>query len=132
MTAHNLTASSSSASTVRPLAPKRTPSAVSTQGIEDRGVRAHLKDLLPLSKHALFHVRLTIHQLWNVPLVSGAFSVKWKFQNVHSVRGSGMTMREGLKAKMRKGKGKEGDGGEEERVESNAGPLTSVVRFDPD
>ncbi|KAI5121924.1 hypothetical protein M0805_000253 [Coniferiporia weirii] len=50
------------------------------------GVRAHLAEILPIPRHALFAVRLTIHQLWNVPLVAGEFSVKWKFQHVHKVR----------------------------------------------
>lgn len=50
------------------------------------GVRAHLAELLPITRHASFSVELTIHQLWNVPLVSGDFSTRWKFQNVTRAR----------------------------------------------
>ncbi|KAL5514717.1 hypothetical protein ACEPAG_2033 [Sanghuangporus baumii] len=57
---------------------------------QHHGVRAHLADLLPLQRHALFDVKLTIHQLWNVPLVTGEFSVKWKFQHIHRERVGGI------------------------------------------
>lgn len=89
----------SSTSTVRPKSPSS-----SGQGhlhtraelpLPKNSVRTHLADFLPLPRHALFHVKVTIHQLWNVPFVNGRYSVRWKFQNVQSVRGSG------LKAKMR-------------------------------
>ncbi|KAJ6625110.1 N-terminal C2 in EEIG1 and EHBP1 proteins-domain-containing protein [Mycena sp. CBHHK59/15] len=46
------------------------------------GLRAQLKHLIP--RHALFHVRITIHQLASVPLVHGEFGVRWKFKNVHN------------------------------------------------
>lgn len=49
-------------------------------------MRAHLAELLPIARHASFSVELTIHQLWNVPLVSGDFSVRWKFQNANPMR----------------------------------------------
>ncbi|KAJ7674185.1 N-terminal C2 in EEIG1 and EHBP1 proteins-domain-containing protein [Mycena rosella] len=49
------------------------------------GLRAQLHHLLP--RHALFHVRITIHQLASVPLVSGEFGVRWKFKNTHKVKG---------------------------------------------
>ena len=76
-------ATASSTSTVKP---HRSPS-MQTQS-HSVAKRSQLLDLLPISRHSLFHVRLTIHQLWNVPLVDGSFSVKWKFHNVHSIRGS--------------------------------------------
>ncbi|KAJ7022616.1 N-terminal C2 in EEIG1 and EHBP1 proteins-domain-containing protein [Mycena alexandri] len=49
------------------------------------GLRAQLHHLLP--RHALFQVRITIHQLASVPLVNGEFGVKWKFKNTHKVKG---------------------------------------------
>ncbi|KAK0554287.1 hypothetical protein OC846_002170 [Tilletia horrida] len=36
-------------------------------------------------KHAYFYVRLTIHELKNVPLISGEFQVKWRFKHTHPV-----------------------------------------------
>lgn len=89
MTSSHFTASSST-STVKPfhaLAP--------SQNRLPHSVRSQLYDLLPLPRHALFHVRLTIHQLWNVPLVSGDFCVRWKFHKVHSVRGNGTSKKKG-------------------------------------
>lgn len=32
------------------------------------------------NKHSSFSVKLTIHDITNVPLVSGSFSVRWKFR----------------------------------------------------
>ncbi|KAH8112316.1 hypothetical protein DFH11DRAFT_1745178 [Phellopilus nigrolimitatus] len=75
---YSFSASNPSRSPIVPLSPSKSQS-----------VRAHLAELLPLPRHALFAVRLTIHQLWNVPLVSGEFSVKWKFQHVQKTRASG-------------------------------------------
>ncbi|KAM6501147.1 N-terminal C2 in EEIG1 and EHBP1 proteins domain containing protein [Amanita muscaria] len=37
-----------------------------------------------LPRHAYFRAHLKIHQISNIPLVSGRFSVRWKFKNVHS------------------------------------------------
>ncbi|KAJ7178617.1 N-terminal C2 in EEIG1 and EHBP1 proteins-domain-containing protein [Mycena crocata] len=51
------------------------------------GLRAQLHHLLP--RHALFHVRITIHQLASVPLVNGEFGVRWKFKNTHKLKGKG-------------------------------------------
>ncbi|KAL5497879.1 hypothetical protein ACEPAH_2810 [Sanghuangporus vaninii] len=67
-------------------APSSTLSLPFKSAHQHHGVRAHLAELLPLPRHALFDVKLTIHQLWNVPLVAGEFSVKWKFQHVHRER----------------------------------------------
>ncbi|CAD6890578.1 unnamed protein product [Tilletia laevis] len=36
-------------------------------------------------KHAYFYVRLTIHELKNVPLITGEFQVKWKFKGSHPI-----------------------------------------------
>lgn len=124
----------SSTSTVRPKSPRSTTTGlINTQAVAQPSKRTHLADFLPLPRHTLFHVRLTIHQLWNVPYVSGRFSVRWKFQNVQSVRGNG------LKAKMRasaaaasvsnltathKGKGRVVSG---ESVESNATGSDSLL-----
>ena len=36
-------------------------------------------------KHSYFHVELTIHELENVPLVTGLFSCKWKIKGAHSL-----------------------------------------------
>lgn len=96
----------SSTSTAKP--PKH-PAAPSPQTRPQHSVRSQLYDLLPLPKHALFNVKLTIHQLWNVPLVGGEFSVRWKFQKVHAVRGSSGAAggHGGGFRKSSKGKGKE-------------------------
>ncbi|KAF7375023.1 C2 NT-type domain-containing protein [Mycena sanguinolenta] len=51
------------------------------------GLRAQLHHLIP--RHALFHVRITIHQLASVPLVHGEFGARWKFKNTHKVKGKG-------------------------------------------
>ncbi|KAG0703533.1 hypothetical protein DFH29DRAFT_435658 [Suillus ampliporus] len=59
------------------------------------GFRAQLAHLLP--RHAVFLLRLTIHQLSSVPLVHGEFEVQWKFK--------GVTSGGGLLGKV-KGKGK--------------------------
>lgn len=50
-------------------------------------------------RHALFRVHLTIHDISNVPLVTGKFAVKWKFRNAHSSHSS-----------LTNGKGREGAG----------------------
>ncbi|KAJ9479726.1 C2 NT-type domain-containing protein [Pseudozyma hubeiensis] len=36
-------------------------------------------------KHSYFHVELTIHELTNVPLVTGLFACKWKVKGSHSL-----------------------------------------------
>jgi N-terminal C2 in EEIG1 and EHBP1 proteins len=50
---------------------------------------AHIRDLLPLPKHTTFHVKLAIHQLYNVPFVSGDFRIKWKFTHLQAVNSDG-------------------------------------------
>ena len=55
------------------------------------------KQLLP--RHALFHVRVTIHQLASVPLVKGEFGIRWKFKKVKPRKENG-------KERHDKGKGK--------------------------
>ena len=49
-------------------------------------LRSHLFNILP--KHALFKVKLHIHQISNVPLLGGDFAVKWRFRNVQSPGGN--------------------------------------------
>ncbi|KAG2076282.1 hypothetical protein BDR04DRAFT_1090263 [Suillus decipiens] len=56
----------------RPASPSTHPS----------GFRAQLAHLLP--RHAIFLLRLTIHQLNSVPLVNGEFEVRWKFKGATS------------------------------------------------
>lgn len=51
-----------------------------------------------MPRHALFHVRVNIHQLESVPLVKGEFGIRWKFKKVKSPKGNG------------KGKGRSDDG----------------------
>ncbi|SPO26724.1 uncharacterized protein UTRI_04031_B [Ustilago trichophora] len=36
-------------------------------------------------KHSYFHVHITIHELTNVPLVTGLFACKWKIKGSHSL-----------------------------------------------
>ncbi|KAL0575306.1 hypothetical protein V5O48_006657 [Marasmius crinis-equi] len=54
------------------------------------GLRAHLQHLLP--RHAVFHVRVQIHQISSVPLVHGHFGVRWKFRRVKSSAGSAVNL----------------------------------------
>ncbi|TFK69857.1 hypothetical protein BDN72DRAFT_857388 [Pluteus cervinus] len=58
----------------------------SSHNHQNNGFRAQLHHFLP--KHTWFHVRLQIHQLANVPLISGEFGVKWRFKGVHAVPGT--------------------------------------------
>ncbi|UZJ55275.1 hypothetical protein CBS101457_004595 [Exobasidium rhododendri] len=37
-------------------------------------------------KHAYFHVRITIHELVNVPLVTGRFKARWRVKNIHGLQ----------------------------------------------
>ncbi|KAG8859752.1 hypothetical protein FRB96_004326 [Tulasnella sp. 330] len=52
----------------------------------DDGLGHKLRSLLPLSRHATFSIRLTIHDVTNIPFVQGSFAVRWKFR---SVKGGG-------------------------------------------
>ncbi|KAH7882980.1 hypothetical protein F5I97DRAFT_161244 [Phlebopus sp. FC_14] len=52
------------------------------------GLRAHFSHLLP--RHAVFLVRLTVHELHNVPLVHGEFGVRWKVKGVTSPSSGGI------------------------------------------
>ncbi|KAG2133697.1 N-terminal C2 in EEIG1 and EHBP1 proteins-domain-containing protein [Suillus clintonianus] len=68
-----------------------------TPTVHPSGFRAQLAHLLP--RHAVFLLRLTIHELSNVPLVHGEFEVRWKFKGVTSgggllgkVKGRGKAM----------------------------------------
>lgn len=45
-------------------------------------LRHQLHNLLP--RHTYFNASLIIHQITNVPFVSGDFAVRWKFKNVHA------------------------------------------------
>ncbi|KAJ6552207.1 N-terminal C2 in EEIG1 and EHBP1 proteins-domain-containing protein [Mycena vulgaris] len=63
--------------------PRRNPDDDATPA--PTGLRAQLHHLLP--RHALFHVRITIHQLASVPLVHGEFGVRWRFKNTHKLKG---------------------------------------------
>ncbi|KAG6861141.1 hypothetical protein C0995_003408 [Termitomyces sp. Mi166 len=65
------------------------------------GLRAQLNHLLP--RHAFFHVSLQIHQITNIPLVSGEFAVKWKFKNAYGASGNktGSGLFGGLKARRK-------------------------------
>lgn len=58
-------------------------------------IRSHIFNILP--KHALFKVKLHVHQMSNVPLLGGDFAVKWRFRNVQSPGGS----HTGLLSKMK-------------------------------
>ena len=40
----------------------------------------HILDPITSNKHATFHATIVIHDLVNVPLVSGDFAVRWKFR----------------------------------------------------
>jgi hypothetical protein len=49
-------------------------------------LRSPLLHLLP--RHAYFRAQVTIHKVTNIPFVSGTFSARWKFKNVHSAPGA--------------------------------------------
>ncbi|KAG6867666.1 hypothetical protein C0993_012567 [Termitomyces sp. T159_Od127] len=65
------------------------------------GFRAQLNHLLP--RHVFFHVNLHVHQITDIPLVSGEFAVKWNFKNAHgaSSNKSGSGLLESLKARRK-------------------------------
>ncbi|KAF9045376.1 N-terminal C2 in EEIG1 and EHBP1 proteins-domain-containing protein [Panaeolus papilionaceus] len=65
-------------------------------------IRAQLGHLLP--RHAHFQAEVQIHQLSNVPLVSGEFAVRWKFKGVQTPSGTkpGLLNRVKAKAKAEK------------------------------
>jgi hypothetical protein len=118
-------ASSSDAATsviVAPTTPiTATPPAPNTvtARTQTNGLRAQLRHLLP--RHALFHVRVHIHQLSSVPLLHGEFCLRWKFKNVHAVPGS-TTGLFGLVSTRAKGKGREkGESENEGSLHGNQG-----------
>lgn len=43
-------------------------------------------------KHAYFHVKITIHELVNVPLVTGHFKARWRVKNIHGLQNIPGTM----------------------------------------
>lgn len=47
----------------------------------DDGLGHKLLSLLPLSRHATFRIRLTIHDVTNIPFQNGSFALRWKFKN---------------------------------------------------
>ena len=63
--------------------------------------RSHLHHLLP--RHAYFRARVQIHNVSNIPLVSGTFSARWKFKNVHSAPGAKHKLFEIVKGRSRPG-----------------------------
>ncbi|KAG5644473.1 hypothetical protein DXG03_008299 [Asterophora parasitica] len=76
-----------------------TPPNLSSQLTPSSGLRAQLHHLLP--RHAFFHVQIVVHQITNIPLVTGEFAVKWKFKNVHSLPGCKVGDGRGLFARVR-------------------------------
>ena len=63
--------------------------------------RSPLHNLLP--RHAYFRARVTIHKVTNIPLVSGTFSARWKFKNVHSAPGTKRKLLGMVKGRSRPG-----------------------------
>lgn len=61
----------------------RIPSNSSQHSSQHSSLRNQIYNIVP--KHALFIVRVQIHQLSNVPFLGGQFGVKWRFRNVQSV-----------------------------------------------
>ena len=70
----------------RPSTPAEYSSSTPSTHSAGPSLRSHLFNILP--KHALFKVRLHIHQISNVPLLGGDFAVKWRFRNVQSPSGT--------------------------------------------
>jgi hypothetical protein len=79
----------------RPLTPAEPSSSTVTAHTTGPSLRSHLFNILP--KHALFKVKLHVHQISNVPLLDGDFAVKWRFKNVQSPGGN----HNGLLTKMK-------------------------------
>ncbi|KAG2040702.1 hypothetical protein BDR03DRAFT_948318 [Suillus americanus] len=65
-----------------PTRPHPRPTSPTNGTAHSSGFRAQLAHLLP--RHAIFLLRLTIHQLSSVPFVNGEFEVRWKFKGVTS------------------------------------------------
>jgi hypothetical protein len=72
--------------TSRPPTPTEYSSSTLSSHLTGPSLRSHFFNILP--KHALFKVKLQIHQISNVPLLSGDFAVKWRFRNVQSPAGN--------------------------------------------
>ncbi|KAF4607805.1 hypothetical protein EYR40_000140 [Pleurotus pulmonarius] len=72
--------------TLSPLPTGGLPSDTPVPHTPTHGLLAQLNHLLP--RHTIFHVRLHIHEIASVPLVSGEFAAKWRFKNVQAVPGS--------------------------------------------
>ncbi|KIY46998.1 hypothetical protein FISHEDRAFT_75039 [Fistulina hepatica ATCC 64428] len=52
------------------------------------GFMSHLTHILP--RHTQLHVRIQIHRIASVPLVSGDFACKWKLKGVQNMNGRGL------------------------------------------
>jgi hypothetical protein len=70
-----------------------------------------------LPRHALFHVRVNIHQLASVPLVKGEFGVRWKFKKVRSKKENGRDKRDKGKGKADESHGDTDDDEEHDHVD---------------
>lgn len=79
----------------RPSTPAEYSSSTASTHSAGPSLRSHLFNILP--KHALFKVKLHIHQISNVPLLGGDFAAKWRFRNVQSPGGT----HSGLLSKMK-------------------------------
>jgi hypothetical protein len=93
------------------------------------GLRAQLRHLLP--KHALFHVRINIHELSSVPLVHGEFCLRWKFKHVHSVPASSASLL-GMVSGRSKAKEKEKDDSETEGSQTEGGASPTSAETSPE
>ncbi|KAH7928372.1 hypothetical protein BV22DRAFT_1126652 [Leucogyrophana mollusca] len=106
---------SKASSSLRPPSPSTKPSTHPNTATHPSGLRAQLAHLLP--RHALFLVRLTIHQLSSVPLVHGEFGVRWKFKGtctpgglLGKVKGRASARKNNVKGKEKeKDRGRESD-----------------------
>jgi hypothetical protein len=67
--------------------------------IHQNAFLSHIHHLFP--HHALFHVKLHIHQISSVPLVRGEFGVRWKFRKVQASRSAGFLQKVKVKGKDR-------------------------------
>ncbi|KAG8906968.1 hypothetical protein FRB99_005610 [Tulasnella sp. 403] len=47
----------------------------------EEGLGHKLLSLLPLTRHATFRVKLTMHDVTNIPFQNGSFALRWKFKN---------------------------------------------------
>jgi hypothetical protein len=76
-----------------------------------------------LPRHAYFHVKVVVHQISNIPLVSGEYAAQWRFKGVHSLPSAKAGNNSGLLSSIVKNKHKGSAKGKERDYEHDAQTL---------